>query len=124
MTDRANAQARGGGAPWIVLALVVIAAIIGLAFLAKNNDREEAAASGAVPTASTAVEDEDAERVTQEAAADTERTLDGAARAAGDVAEEAAEVTVNGARDAAEAAERAIERSTDGDPDSDNNERR
>ena len=134
MTNTTDAHARGGRGTWIILVLVALAAIVGLVlFLSNNRDGPDTPGNAAGPAPATL--DVDAERASGEAAADTGRTLEGtgdalaegageAARATGDAAQRAADATAAGARDAAQAAGNAVERSTDGDPDSDNNERR
>jgi hypothetical protein len=134
MTDSTSRP--GGRRNWAVLAVAAILAILALLFFL-NKDGAGQAPVLENTTARSAVgkADPDGDRAERAAAAETGAALDGAggelvagarnaAGAVGEVTEGAAGAAAEGARDAARTAEIAVERSTDGDPDSDRNERR
>ena len=121
MTHTSETRSAGRRGTWIILALVALVAIVCLVLYMNNNGRDD---TDAVAPASASVDDEGASQAAREAAADTGQALKAAGSDVVAGARDAAGATAEAARDTAQAAENAVERSTDGNPDSDNNERR
>jgi Tfp pilus assembly protein PilE len=127
MTSTSTDARRGGRGAGLILAVVAIIAMIALV-LYMSNDRAVVGgpAVEANSQAARSALEPDAERAAGEAANDTANLAEGARELASDVvdaAEGAAATTSEAARASAQAVETAVERSTDGNPDSDNNER-